>query len=99
MIGELLRAGAHVQAYDPVANGTFARALGDTSVRYLDSPLDAAESAEALLVLTEWPEFAQVDLEVLKSRMSRPLIFDGRNLLHPRNVRDAGFQYSSIGRP
>jgi UDPglucose 6-dehydrogenase len=99
VIGELLRAGARVQAYDPVANGTFAKALGDCSVRYLESPLDAAESAEALLVLTEWPEFAQVDLEVLKSRMSRPLIFDGRNLLHPRSVRDAGFQYSSIGRP
>jgi UDPglucose 6-dehydrogenase len=61
--------------------------------------LEAAQEAEALLIVTEWKEFLHVDLAELKRVMHTPLIFDGRNLLDPATVREFGFTYSSIGRP
>ena len=63
-----------------------------------NSPLEAAEGAEALIVATEWKEFAAVNFEELKERMHTPLIFDGRNLLDPVIARSFGFTYTSIGR-
>jgi UDPglucose 6-dehydrogenase len=65
---------------------------------FADSPLAAAQGAEALVVATEWNDFAAVDLEELKEAMHTPLIFDGRNLFDPETVRAAGLTYSSIGR-
>jgi UDPglucose 6-dehydrogenase len=62
------------------------------------SALDAAAGAEALIVATEWNEFANVDLAALKRTMATPMIFDGRNLFDPQTMEKLGFHYHSIGR-
>jgi UDPglucose 6-dehydrogenase len=61
--------------------------------------LEAVEDAEALVIATEWAEFANVDLERVREKMHTPLIFDGRNLYDPETMRKLGFHYTSIGRP
>jgi UDPglucose 6-dehydrogenase len=63
------------------------------------SPLEAAEGAEALLLATEWKEFARQDFAAIKAAMHTPLLFDGRNLLNPKTMRDMGFTYHGVGRP
>jgi UDPglucose 6-dehydrogenase len=88
--------GAIVRAYDPVAEERASQML--TGVAMCDTALEAAEDADAVVIVTEWPEFADVDLAELKSRMANPVIVDGRNMLDPRAVRDAGFVYEGIGR-
>ena len=60
---------------------------------------EALEGAEALVIATEWPEFANADLEKVKSKLRSPLIFDGRNLMDPENMKAFGFEYHSVGRP
>jgi UDPglucose 6-dehydrogenase len=62
------------------------------------SPLEAVDQAEALIIATEWPEFAEVDYADVKARMVAPMVFDGRNLLDPRTMRQLGFEYVCIGR-
>jgi UDPglucose 6-dehydrogenase len=88
--------GAIVRAYDPVAEERASQML--TGVAMCDTALEAAEDVDAVVIVTEWPEFADVDLSELKSRMANPVIVDGRNMLDPRAVRDAGFVYEGIGR-
>ena len=66
---------------------------------YCESPSLAAVHAHALLVLTDWPEYKNLDWTRLRDEMELPLIVDGRNLLDPAIVRRAGFEYISIGRP
>jgi UDPglucose 6-dehydrogenase len=63
-----------------------------------DSALDAVEGADAAVIVTEWPEFADLDLAEVSRRMANPVIVDGRNMLDPRAVREAGFVYEGIGR-
>ena len=96
----LLEEGASLRLYDPEAMDEFQRhsGVGPEGLTYTDSAEDAADGAEALLILTEWPQFLDVDLAKLRDRMSVPLILDGRNLLDPANVRGLGFEYHSIGR-
>jgi UDPglucose 6-dehydrogenase len=65
---------------------------------FANSALEAVESAEALIVATEWPEFANIDLEIVKGKMTTPIIFDGRNLFDPATMAKLGFRYHSIGR-
>jgi UDPglucose 6-dehydrogenase len=62
------------------------------------SALEAVSDAEALVIATEWNEFANVDLTVLKEKMRTPIVFDGRNLLDPETMKRLGFDYHSIGR-
>ena len=64
-----------------------------------NDPLDAARDADCLVICTEWPVFAEIDLKELREAMNRPVIVDGRNLLDPREAAEAGFLYLSIGRP
>jgi UDPglucose 6-dehydrogenase len=94
---------AHVQVYDPQAIVHARRERPDLErdhgVRFCESPLDAARGADALLVLTDWPEFRCVDLAALRAVMTRAFILDGRNWLDPEKVRAAGFEYVSMGRP
>jgi len=61
--------------------------------------LEAVEDAEALIIATEWAEFANVDLDTVRKKMHTPLVFDGRNLYRPETMRELGFHYTSIGRP
>ncbi len=64
----------------------------------IESALGACDGAEALIIATDWPEFAALDFEDVKKRMTTPLIFDGRNLLDPATMQKHGFEYHGIGR-
>ena len=66
--------------------------------RFASSALDTVAGAEALIIGTEWPEFANVDLALVKEKMATPIIFDGRNLFDPGTMAKLGFHYHSIGR-
>ena len=87
----LIEEGAEVVSYDPEAHAP--------DIRHADSALDAVEGADVLLIATEWPEFAVVDLEAVASRMRGHRIVDARNLLDPKAVRAAGLDYWGLGRP
>jgi UDPglucose 6-dehydrogenase len=88
--------GARVRAYDPVAEKRAQELI--TGAEMCDSALEALEGADAAVIVTEWPEFAELDLEEIKRRMKSPVIVDGRNLLDAASVRAAGFVYEGIGR-
>ncbi len=88
--------GAEVAAYDPVAADA-ARGLLD-GVALRDSALEALDGVDAAVLVTEWPEFAELDWGEAASRMANPLLIDGRNFLDPKVLRDAGFEYEGIGR-
>lgn len=96
LIPALVREGARVRVFDPVAMDK-ARPLLKGAVFCTDA-YDAASGAEALLLVTEWEVFRKADLQKLKSCMQRPVLFDGRNVFDPKQVRDAGFTYFSMGR-
>lgn len=98
LVAAMLREGAHVSVYDPKGMDKVREIKAIADARFADSALDAVDGAEALLIATEWPEFANVDLAVVKQRMTTPIVFDGRNLLNPETMRDLGFHYHSIGR-
>ena len=89
--------GAAVRAYDPVAGQNMAEILPD--IIYCSDAYEAVDGCDALIIATEWPQFLELDLGQLKARMRRPVFVDGRNLFHPRAVRDHGFIYLGIGRP
>ena len=97
VIDGLLKLGAAVRAYDPVAMPNARRAL-PASVAYCESPYEAAAGADAVALVTEWNEFKFLNLERLRGVMRRPTIFDGRNLWEPERMRRLGFEYHSIGR-
>src|SRR4051794_9456641 len=88
--------GAEVVAYDPVAAERAAGMLG--SVEMATSALEALEGADAAVLVTEWPEFAELDWNAVAERMARPLLVDGRNFLDPAALTAAGFEYEGIGR-
>ncbi|MBI2877280.1 MAG: UDP-glucose/GDP-mannose dehydrogenase family protein [Candidatus Tectomicrobia bacterium] len=96
IIQELLKEGAEVLAYDPVAMENARRILPD--VVYCESSYDVAEGAEALVILTEWREFRLLNMDKIKAAMKRPVIFDGRNIYDPEKKKKMGFEYYSIGR-
>lgn len=98
LVEAIVAEGAEVTVFDPKAMEK-ARDLPVASrVQFANSALEAARDAEALIVATEWPEFAAVDLARLREAMRTPLIFDGRNLIDPAVAADFGFQYRGIGR-
>ena len=100
VVRELARRGARVRAYDPVAAAEARRVLGDVAgLEFSAHAMDALQGADALVIVTEWKEFRSPDLEKMKGLMRQAVIFDGRNILDPREARDAGFEYSGIGRP
>ncbi|HEX6586414.1 MAG TPA: UDP-glucose/GDP-mannose dehydrogenase family protein [Solirubrobacterales bacterium] len=89
--------GASVTAFDPVAEERAHELL--PNVEMASSALDALEGADAAVLVTEWPEFAELDWSEVAKRMANPLIVDGRNFLDPDAVRAAGITYEAIGRP
>jgi UDPglucose 6-dehydrogenase len=89
--------GAHVVAHDPVAMAAAKHVLPEVS--FSEDAYEAARDAHCVAICTEWPEYASVDLERLRDLMARPVIVDGRNVLHPEAVAEAGFVYASVGRP
>ncbi len=88
--------GAEVVAYDPVAGGV-ARELFD-GVEFRDSALETLEGVDAAILVTEWPEFAELDWTAAAEAMARPLLIDGRNFLDSSLLESAGFEYEGIGR-
>lgn len=93
----LIDAGSKVAGYDPRAN---ANAKGEVpELEVVDDPYAAAEGADCIVICTEWPEFAQIDLARLKGIMTHPVIVDCRNLLDPQALGEAGFTYIPTGRP
>ncbi len=95
---DLLRAaGARLRVYDPVAMEP-ARGLVPADVTFCDSAYAAATGADALVLVTEWNEFKQLNLERLRAALRQPVIFDGRNLWEPERMRRLGFEYHGTGR-
>lgn len=96
IISALQQLGAEIQAFDPVAMPVAKKLL--KGIKCVKDPYETARSADALLILTEWNEFRELDLSRIKRLMKRPLIFDGRNIYDPKIMKELGFQYISIGR-
>jgi UDPglucose 6-dehydrogenase len=88
--------GAAVHAYDPVAEAEARKLM--VGVQFSDSALDALADADACVIVTEWPEFAELDWTAAAERMRGRLVIDGRNFVDPEPVRAAGFVYEGIGR-
>jgi UDPglucose 6-dehydrogenase len=99
IVAELLSEGAQVSVFDPKGMENVRNFKLIPGARHAESALDAARGAEALIIATEWHEFAKVDFAQLKEVMASPIIFDGRNLLDPVTMEQMGFHYRSIGRP
>src|SRR5438094_2180713 len=98
LVADLLREGAHVVAYDPkgMEKARAVKTIG--AAEFASSALEAVNDAEALVIATEWSEFANVDLAIVKKKMTTPIVFDGRNLFDPETMAQLGFRYHSIGR-
>ena len=97
LIQGLIDAGATVQAYDPEAMKV-ARSIFGSSVQFFDKSYDALKGADALTIVTEWNEFREPDFTRIRKMMRTPVIFDGRNIYTPEQIRSVGFTYYSIGR-
>jgi UDPglucose 6-dehydrogenase len=97
LIGALVEAGAKVQAYDPEAMKV-ARTIFGTKVQYVTNGYDALKAADALAIITEWNEFRRPDFPRMRKLMRSPVVFDGRNLFTPDEMKGNGFTYYSIGR-
>jgi UDPglucose 6-dehydrogenase len=96
LIRKFLEAGAHVRAYDPVAMHESSRILGN-SIGYAEDQYDALIDADCLLLVTEWPEFKFPNLNIIRKLLKEPLIFDGRNIYDPAEMKRKGFTYFCIG--
>jgi UDPglucose 6-dehydrogenase len=97
VIEALLQSGARIQAFDPEATEEARKIFRDRIV-YTARNYDALDGASALLVLTEWNEFRRPDFERIKELLKEPIIFDGRNIYDPGELKKLGFDYYSIGR-
>jgi UDPglucose 6-dehydrogenase len=100
VIRKLLEAGATVTAYDPAAVERAREAMPPTDkLHYAENAYEAAKDADAVLILTDWKEFAELDLVRLNQTVRFPIVIDGRNLYKPQQMLDHGFTYVSVGRP
>ena len=97
IIKEMLAAGAKIRAFDPAANETARRMLGET-IAYCGNGYDAVQGADAMVLVTEWNEFRRPDFDRIKSSLKTPVIFDGRNIYTGTELQSMGFTYYSIGR-
>jgi UDPglucose 6-dehydrogenase len=107
IIGELVKRGATVVAYDPVAMPEAAHCFdvdfannseGRKRVLMVDQPMDVLDGCDALVIVTEWKAFRSPDFDLLKQKLKSPIIFDGRNLYEPQAMQELGFEYQGIGR-
>jgi UDPglucose 6-dehydrogenase len=99
VISELLKRGAAIRAYDPVAMEEARRVVGhDQGVEFAASAAGALAGADALVIVTEWKEFKSPDFDLIKSALAQPVVFDGRNLYEPALMRALGIEYVGIGR-
>jgi len=98
IINELLEAGAKIKAFDPEAMENVKDLLGD-KITFCENQYEALEDSDALAVVTEWNVFRTPNFDKVKSNLKEPVVFDGRNVFDPEDMKERGFIYSSIGRP
>jgi UDPglucose 6-dehydrogenase len=99
IIDELLKRGAQLRAYDPVAMPEARRVMGDPAgLTFVANQTEALQGADALLIVTEWREFKSPDFDSIRSLLKTPLVIDGRNLFEPELMRSQGIEYQAIGR-
>ena len=99
LIHDLLEAGATVAAYDPVAMPEAKRIFnGVQGLSFAETPSQALNNADALVIVTEWKEFRSQNFSIIKQKLKANIIFDGRNMYDPQVVKNAGIEYQSIGR-
>lgn len=96
IIKQLKSLGAEIVAFDPVAQENLNIVMPE--IEFNDNATNACKDADALAIITEWDEFKHIDLKKIKKIMKKPVIFDGRNIYEPENMRELGFEYYSIGR-
>lgn len=96
IITALLKMGARVQAYDPIATDAARQVLKD--VEFCKDSYATAKGADALLLVTDWNEFKQLDMERICKEMRQPVLLDGRNIYDPKSMREIGFIYRGVGR-
>ena len=96
VVRQLQDEGAEVVAFDPEAEKTARKIISE--VTYVKNPYDALKGADALVIVTEWNEFRELDKQKMKALMKSPIIIDGRNVYEPEDMRKAGFQYRGVGR-
>jgi len=100
VIRDLLEAGAEVTAYDPAGMDRTRELLPPSKkLHYAADAYEAARGADAVLILTDWKEFAELDLDRLSDEVRFPIVIDGRNLYKPKTMLEYGFTYVSVGRP
>ena len=88
--------GAKINAFDPVAQENAKKVLKDVS--FFPKPVDAIKDADALVIVTEWDEFRNLDKEELKQLLKHPNIIDGRNIYETKEMKELGFNYKGVGR-
>lgn len=96
IIEDLKNAGATVHAFDPIALDNAKKILND--VKFFENPYETIRDCDALIVVTEWDEFRNVDMRAVKVLLRKPIIVDGRNIYDPKELRDIGFTYLGVGR-
>ncbi|NEW07158.1 UDP-glucose/GDP-mannose dehydrogenase family protein [Paenibacillus sp. SYP-B3998] len=99
IVETLVRLGAKLRLYDPIAMEKFKGIIGIKGLEYCTNALETAIGCDAICLLTEWDEFCKIDLSELKRVMHTPVLIDGRNVFSEQQIRDTSFQYYSIGRP
>jgi UDPglucose 6-dehydrogenase len=99
LVRSFLAEGCSIAAYDPAATDNARRLFLNENITFAADPYQAMKDADALVILTDWPEFAHLDLKRVKRRLANPIIFDGRNLFSCEDMVKEGFTYISIGRP
>ncbi len=97
IINKLLESGAAVRAHDPEAIKEAKKIFGDR-ISYSNNQYEILKGAHALIIVTEWSEYRTPDFDKIKSLLSSPIVFDGRNLYEPKRMKAAGFKYFAIGR-
>jgi UDPglucose 6-dehydrogenase len=97
IINRLLHAGANIRAHDPEAMDEAKKVFG-SKIEYIQDNYEVVKGADALVIITEWNEFRRPNFEKMKKLMRSPVIFDGRNIFDPKEMRSIGFTYYGIGR-
>ncbi len=97
LIRKLLKSGAAVKSYDPAAMNETRKLLGN-AIEYAEDPYQAVINADALVLMTEWSEFHLPDFRRMAEHMREKVIFDGRNIYDPEELKREGFKYFGIGR-
>jgi UDPglucose 6-dehydrogenase len=95
---KLLQMGVRVRAFDPIAMDVCREQNPELRITYAANAIDAARGADALVLVTEWPEFSEIRFDELAAAMNKPVIVDGRNFFDPALAKDAGFEYVGVGR-